>query len=196
MPMENENHRTIKYLTQEEVARLFVKIHSKRDRAMFNVIYKYGLRIAEVGLLKIDDVDLERRRINICRLKGSVSGEYPLFSDTARTLKAYLKERGNDFHSPLFLSKQKRAISPRMLEVLFHDYAQKAKLPKDRRHPHVLKHSIVVHMLDAGHSQEEAKYQVGHKRISSTDVYAAVSGRKRKQIFEHMERAREIVSFS
>ena len=163
---------------------------------MFNVIYKYGLRIAEVGLLKIDDVDLERRRINICRLKGSVSGEYPLFSDTARTLKAYLKERGNDFHSPLFLSKQKRAISPRMLEVLFHDYAQKAKLPNDRRHPHVLKHSIVVHMLDAGHSQEEAKYQVGHKRISSTDVYAAVSGRKRKQIFEHMERAREIVSFS
>ncbi len=50
-------------------------------------------------------------------------------------------------------------------------------------------------MLDAGYSQEEAKYQVGRKRISSTDVYAAISGRKRKQIFERMERAREIVSF-
>ena len=82
-------------------------------------------RFAEVGLLKIDDVDLERRRIKIWRLKGSISGEYPLFSDTARLLKAYLKERGNDFHSPLFLSKQERAISPRMLKVLFHDYAQK-----------------------------------------------------------------------
>ena len=58
MLMENENQGMIKYLTQEEVARLFAKIHSKRDRAMFNVVYKYGLRIAEVGLLKIDDVDL------------------------------------------------------------------------------------------------------------------------------------------
>ncbi len=82
-----------------------------------------------------------------------------------------------------------------MSEELFSTYAKKAKLPSDKSHPHTLKHSIVVHMLDAGYSQEEAKYQVGHKRISSTDVYAAISGRKRKQIFESMERAREIVSF-
>ena len=79
-----------------------------------------------------------------------------------------------------------------MSEELFSTYAKKAKLPSDKSHPHTLKH---VHMLDVGHSQEEAKYQVGHKRISSTDVYAAISGRKRKQIFERMERAREIVSF-
>ncbi len=62
-----------------------------------------------------------------------------------------------------------------MIEELFSTYAKKAKLPSDKSHPHTLKHSIVVHMLDAGHSQEEAKYQVGHKRISSTDVYAAIS---------------------
>ena len=51
------NLKTIKYLTQEEVSRLFSKIQDKRDRAMFNVVYKYGLRASEVGLLKIDDVD-------------------------------------------------------------------------------------------------------------------------------------------
>jgi len=75
-----ENLKTIKYLTQEEVSRLFSKIHDKRDRAMFNVVYKYGLRASEVGLLKIDDVDLERRRIRVYRLKGGVSGEYGIFS--------------------------------------------------------------------------------------------------------------------
>ncbi len=47
-----EHAQTIKYLTQEEVARLFTKITGQRDRAMFNVIYKYGLRASEVGLLK------------------------------------------------------------------------------------------------------------------------------------------------
>ena len=93
----NQKNTTIKYLTQEETARLFSKIKSKRDRAMFNVIYKYGLRASEAGLLKIEDVDLERRRIKIWRLKGGVSGEYGIFSDTARLLKAYLKEREVDF---------------------------------------------------------------------------------------------------
>ncbi len=44
-----ENLKTIKYLTQEEVARLFAKIQDKRDRAMFNVVYKYGLRASAVN---------------------------------------------------------------------------------------------------------------------------------------------------
>ncbi|MCH7680933.1 tyrosine-type recombinase/integrase [candidate division KSB1 bacterium] len=189
-----ENLKTIKYLTQEEVSRLFSKIQDKRDRAMFNVVYKYGLRASEVGLLKIDDVDLERRRIRIYRLKGGVSGEYGIFSDTARLLKAYLKTRENDFHSALFLSRKKNALSRKTIDDLFREYARKAKLPNDKRHVHTLRHSIAVHMLDAGHTQEEVKDQLGHKYIQTTDVYAAISGRKRQQIHERMERAREIVS--
>jgi site-specific recombinase XerD len=51
-------------------------------------------------------------------------------------------------------------------------------------------------MLDAGHHQEEVKDHLGHRYIQSTDVYAAISGRKRKQVYERMERAREIVGFS
>ena len=73
-----ENLKTIKYLTQEEVARLFTKIKDKRDRAMFNVVYKYGLRASEVGLLKIDDIDLDRRRVKIYRLKGGLSSSRAL----------------------------------------------------------------------------------------------------------------------
>ena len=191
-----ENLKTIKYLTQEEVSRLFSKIHDKRDRAMFNVVYKYGLRASEVGLLKIDDIDLERRRIRIYRLKGGISGEYGIFSDTARLLKAYLKTREKDFHSALFLSRKKNAISRKTIDDLFREYARKAKLPSDKRHAHTLRHSIAVHMLDAGHTQEEVKDQLGHKYIQTTDVYAAISGRKRQQIHEKMERAREIVSVS
>ena len=191
-----ENAQTIKYLTQEEVARLFTKITDKRDRAMFNVIYKYGLRASEVGLLNIDDVDLERRRIKIYRLKGGVSGEYGIFSDTTRLLKAYLKTRENDFHSALFLSRKKNAISRKTIDDLFREYARKARLPEDKRHAHTLRHSIAVHMLDAGTTQEEVKDQLGHKYLQTTDIYAAISGRKRQQIHERMERAREIVSLS
>ncbi|NIR47456.1 MAG: tyrosine-type recombinase/integrase, partial [Phycisphaerae bacterium] len=159
-PLE-ENLKTIKYLTQDEVARLFAKIKDKRDRALFSTIYKYGLRASEVALLKIEDVDLDRRRIRIYRLKGGVSGEYGIFSDTARLLKAYLKEREQDFHSELFLSRKKNAISRKTIDDLFRNYARKAKLLADKWHVHTLRHSIAVHMLDAGHTQAEVKDQLG-----------------------------------
>ncbi len=77
-------------------------------------------------------------------------------------------------------SRKKNAISRKTIDDLFRKYAKKARLPADKWHVHTLQHSIAVHMLDAGHSQEEAKDQVGHKRISSTDVYAAISGRQKK----------------
>ncbi len=48
-------------------------------------------------------------------------------------------------------------------------------------------------MLDAGRTQEEVKHWLGHKYISSTDVYAAISNRKQKEVHRHLERAREIV---
>jgi site-specific recombinase XerD len=194
MPTLNRNNDTIKYLTQDELARFFSKIKDKRDRIMFNMMYKHGLRASEVGLLKIEDVDLDRRRVRIWRLKGGVSGEYGLFSDTVRLLKAYLKERDGDFYSTLFLSRNKNPISRKRIDTLFRSYAKKAKVPRDKWHAHTLRHSIAVHMLDAGNTQEEVKDHLGHRYIQSTDVYAAISGRKRQQIFQRMERAREIVS--
>ena len=119
--------KTVKYLTQEEVARFFSKIKDQRNRAMFNTTYKYGLRASEVGMLKIDDVDLDRRRIRIYRLKGGISVEYGIFSDTARLLKAYLKTRHGDFHSALFLSKKKNAISRKTIDDLVPQVCEEGK---------------------------------------------------------------------
>ncbi len=196
MEVQNGKFIAVKYLTQEEVARFFSQIKSKRDRAVFNLMYKYGLRASEAGLLRISDVDLERSRIQIWRLKGGVSGEYAIFSDTAKLLKCYLNERKSDFHSTLFLSRNKNPLSRKTIYELFQEYGRGAKLPKCKRHPHVLRHSIAVHMLDSGQALEDVKHQLGHRYIQSTDIYAAISGKKQKQIYQQMERAREIVSFA
>jgi len=53
-----------------------------------------------------------------------------------------------------------------------------------------------VHMADAGFQAEHVKFWLGHRHLSSTEVYFEISRRKGKQIKESMERAREIVSFS
>ena len=186
---------TVKYLTQEEAQRFFSKIHDRRDRALFKLMYDFGLRASEVGKLTLENLDLDRGRIWINRLKGGVPGEYALFRDTHKLLKLYLQQRNNDLYPMLFRSRNKNPISRRRIDSLFKLYGKKAKLPEQRRHSHTLRHSIAVHMLDAGQSQEAVKDRLGHKSIKSTDIYAQISNYKREAIGKEMERAREIVSF-
>lgn len=188
-----ENQENTKYLTQGELASIFALIGSIRDLAMFDVMYKYGLRASEVGLLRIKDVKWERNRIKIWRLKGGISREYLLFSDTERHLRAYLNQRENMPEAPLFLSRNNMPISRKTIDWKFRRYAARADLPADRRHAHTLRHSIAVHMMDAGHTMEDVQFQLGHSSIKSTDRYAAISSRKQRYIFEQMERARAIV---
>src|SRR4029453_13937778 len=61
--------RTIHFLTQDELRRLFKVMKSKRDRAIFLVAYRHGLRASEIGLLQRADVDAKQGRISIHRLK-------------------------------------------------------------------------------------------------------------------------------
>ena len=70
--------RTIKYLTQDELKRLFMAIENKRDRAIFLIAYRHGLRASEVGMIRPEDVDLTRGRIRVERLKNSLGGEHPM----------------------------------------------------------------------------------------------------------------------
>ena len=119
--------RLPKYLTKDQVIKFLQKTkRSKRDLALFYTIYFYGLRVQEASNLDLADLDLERNRIVIRRVKGGVSGEYPLPGDLRNKIKAYLKERkDNDFG--LFAGKQGR-LKVRRINQLFKYFAKKAKL--------------------------------------------------------------------
>jgi len=103
-PKAKRKRKEIKFLTEDELARLFSVIHSVRDRAIFQLAYRAGLRASEVGLLQLRDYDPKADRIFIHRLKGSNSGHHHLMREEARALRAWLKMRGS-FPGPIFLSK-------------------------------------------------------------------------------------------
>jgi integrase len=67
-------HTLPEYLTQDEIRRFFNVIESPRDRALFGVIYHYGLRVDEATQLTTDDSDLKQHRIRIRRLKMVSAG--------------------------------------------------------------------------------------------------------------------------
>lgn len=163
----------IKYLTHDELKRLLLVIKGKRDKVIFLLAYRHGLRASEVGLLRVDDVDFGRLRIRLHRLKGSLSGEHPLRSDEARLLKAYLKSRKHD--SPiLFPSNRRLPISRRTLDALTKQYGKRAEVPEDKRHFHALKHSIATHLLDAGADVRFVQDWLGHANIQNTIIYASL----------------------
>src|SRR6266487_632137 len=78
--------RVINFLTQDELRQLFKVIHSKRVKAIFLVAYRHGLRASEIGLLQRVDVDAKQGRVSIHRLKGSISGVYPMQPDVLKII--------------------------------------------------------------------------------------------------------------
>ena len=171
---KRKQDRAITFLTQEEVQRLFSAIKTKRDRAIFAVAYRHGLRASEVGILQLTDLDLKAGRITINRLKGSMSGTYPLKPDTVKLLRSYIKSR-KDASPYLFISNRGLPIDRRTLLLMMKKYSTVAGIPKEKQQFHALKHSIGTHILDAGEDIYFAKDWLGHKNIQNTTIYARFS---------------------
>jgi integrase len=194
--VETSATRQIAYLTKDEVERFFDAIPSLdvRDRLLFDVIYRYGLRRGEAALLRREH--LSGGRIWITREKGGISGEYPIHPATRRLLWNYIAELGEDERPYLFVSRQSgsRPISPSTIYGLFRRYSDAANLPVDRRHPHVLRHSIAVHLMNAGWDAADVQDWLGHRDIASTMVYAAVTNRRREQKYEEALLSDEIAA--
>ena len=79
----------------------------------------------------------------------------------------------------LFISQKDTPISSVQVYRLFKDYAAKARFPIEYRHPHVFRHSIAVHMAEAGYDIYQAKEHLRHRKIDSTLVYYAITNQKR-----------------
>ena len=171
---------TISFLTQEETKRLFAAIPTKRDHALFLTAYRHGLRASEIGMLQRADVDLKRGRITIQRLKGSLSGIYPMQPDEQKQLRSYLQSR-KDQSPYLFVSNRNVPINRRTLWVLMRDYSETAGIPASKRKFHALKHSIATHLLDAGADLSFVKDWLGHANIQNTTIYAQMTNPTRDE---------------
>jgi integrase len=185
-------NRLPKYLTQEELHCFFAAVSSPRDRALFAVIYHYGLRVDEATALSLEDLDLKNHRIRLRRLKNGLGGEKPLWRHTAKQLRAYLRVRNNA--GPYLFTGREGPLKKRQIQTLFKQYATTAGI--SGRSVHSLRHSIAVHLLDAGRGIEYVADHLGHRNIQNTRIYAQISHPLREQVFRDLERHPKIVRFA
>ena len=170
---------TIRFLTLDELGRLLAATRgSVRDRVLFLLAYRHGLRASEVGLLRVDDLDLRRLRLMVHRLKGSHSGAHPLQPDEAKAIRAWLRECPQTPSPVLFPSNRGDPIARRTLDWLMKKYREIADLPVAKRHFHCLKHSIATHLLEAGADLRFVQDWLGHSNIQNT-VYTYLTTRGR-----------------
>jgi len=155
---------------------------AERDRALLELMYGSGLRVAEVAGLTVDRLDLLRGRVTVMG-KGSKEREVPL-SDPARdALEVYLRHgRGelSDGTAVAFFNRRKRPIGTRDIRRLVGRYGE---LTLGGRHvtPHTLRHSFATHLLEGGADIRAVQELLGHASVATTQRYTHVS---RTRLFE------------
>ena len=174
----------IKYLSKQELEGFFLCIRDPRDKAIFGIIYLYGLRVSEATLLKLSHVDFQKKTIFIHRMKGGIGGERPLLRSAERLIKRYFRMR-LDTGDGLFTGRQGN-LKRQRIQQLFKEYAREAGI-HPRYSVHCLRHSIATHLLDAGEGIEFVRDHLGHRNIQNTMIYAQITGNRRQEAFRRIE---------
>lgn len=162
-------------LPEEKVVRLIeggcAGTFAVRDRAILELFYGTGLRASELKRLRVNDVALAERELNVREGKGSKDRVVPFGERAREALLAYLRERPRQ-EGPLFLSRYLRALSVVMLWRIVRRAGRRAGVPEAS--PHRLRHSYATHLLRHGAALPALKALLGHSSLASTQVYLKV----------------------
>jgi len=178
-----------RHLTEEELDTLFRACKSSRDRAMFMLMLRCGLRVAEVAGLSLGEIDLRRRRLLIHDGKGRKDRIVYLSDDVLLALDDYLTMRPESTTAKVFLvekgSYRNQPLSVRGIQKRIEYYAQKTGL---RISCHSLRHTMATQMLNADAELVTIQDLLGHRWITTTQRYCRISNRKvQRDYYKAME---------
>lgn len=143
-----------------------------RDKAIMELIYSSGLRLAEVTALGWDGVDIPGGMVRV-RGKGNKTRMVPVGRVAIEALLAWRKEQvslsGFDT-SVVFTSQRGGALSRRAVQARIRHWARHQGLPQ-RVYPHLLRHSFASHMLESSGDLRAVQELLGHSNISTTQIY-------------------------
>lgn len=181
------------FLTTEQVAQLLEAPPANtpmglRDRAMLETLYSAGLRVAELVGLNVTDWD---RGANVLRVLGKGRKERiaPVGSYASRALERYLEVRvpdpaGGKAAEAIFLNRFGRRLTTRSVGRLLEKYLKQTGLDLITS-PHTLRHSFATHLLDGGADLRSVQELLGHKSLTTTQIYTHVSTRRMRETYEH-----------
>lgn len=177
-----------RFLKDDEIERIFEPIKSMRDRAMFKLMLRCGLRVEEVADLTVGLIDLKRQRI-IVTGKGSKQRVVYISDDALQALEKYLKLRSSSRVKKVFLVEKGtfkgQPISIRGIQKRMEYYCRKSGLKASCHH---LRHTMATQLLNADAPLVTIQDLLGHNWITTTQRYSKVSNLKvQRDYYQAME---------
>jgi len=191
--------RSLKFLTTEQVDRLLgqPKISTPRglrDKAVLEMLFSTGLRVSELVKLNRNQIDLKRREFGVVG-KGGRGRVVFLSERAAHWLEKYLAIR-NDQEKALFVNfrkpnlktpdtpdEEKIRLSARSIQRIVEKYVRQSRLPI-KITPHGLRHSFATDLLMAGADIRSVQEMLGHKNISTTQIYTHITNKQLRNVHE------------
>ncbi|HEV7344329.1 MAG TPA: tyrosine-type recombinase/integrase [Devosia sp.] len=179
-------------LSRDEVARLLNATTSLKHQAALSVAYGAGLRVGEVAMLKVRDIDSERMLIRVERGKGGQYRNAMLSPDLLSLLRQWWQDghRQGMLHRDGWLFPGQHALKPistRQLYRVVVEAAQAAEIAR-RVGPHTLRHSFATHLLEDGVDIRIIQALLGHAKLENTALYTKVATRTVRAVTSPLDR--------
>jgi integrase/recombinase XerC len=155
---------------------------SARDRALMELLYSSGLRLAELVGLDLTSLDLKDRVVRVLG-KGSKARIVPVGRLAAEALRGWLKERSalaRSGETALFVGRRGERLGPRAVQTRVAYWARRQGLGVPV-HPHLFRHSFASHLLESSGELRGVQELLGHADISTTQIYTHLD-------FQHLAR--------
>jgi site-specific recombinase XerD len=177
-----------RHLKDDQVRRLFGVITDLRDRAMFMLMLRCGLRVQEVAELSLDAIEFGRRQIFVFHGKGAKDRVVYMSEDARSALLAYLAKRSSEARGLFLVQKgpmKGTPISVRGIQKRIEYYARKSELNVSC---HRLRHTMATQLLNADADLATIQDLLGHGQITTTQRYCRVANLKvQRDYYKAME---------
>jgi integrase/recombinase XerC len=140
-----------------------------RDLAMFELFYSSGLRLSELVMLDLLDIDFSEGFLRVRFGKGGKQRQLPIGKKALDALKVWLANRPGSGQA-VFVSLQGRRLSQRSVQLRLDRWGKKNGIA-EHLHPHMLRHSFASHLLEASKDIRAVQELLGHSNISTTQIY-------------------------
>ena len=181
------------FLATEEVEKLLNapqgnSFQSIRDRAILETLYSTGLRVSELCALNVPDIDCTAEVIK-ARGKGRRERVVPVGSFAIQAIKRYIETRAQvpqiNEKDPdaLFLNRFGDRLSSRSIRKIIDKYIKVTGL-SEKTSPHTLRHSFATHLLNRGANIRMVQELLGHKHLSTTQIYTHITTDAVKRAYE------------
>jgi len=153
-----------------------------RDRAIMELFYSSGLRLAELASLQLTDIDLAEGTVRVTG-KGAKTRIVPVGAKAREALRDWIKVRPQLEKAPsmaMFISRIGRTLSNRNIQARVHYWARRLGLPQGVS-PHTFRHSFATHLLESSGDLRAVQEMLGHADISTTQIYTHLD-------FQHLAR--------